>query len=278
MGGTLRRVGPWIGVGVAVVLLAARLPGVRERMGLAAFTTAIDKKVDATALKPGTSHQILVEDLPPPNATPSADNPPRLVPRPANAWPQAPAGFRVRLHADHLANPRAMRVAPNGDVFVSDSRPGAVRVLRGLAADGRAARVETYATGLSQPFGLAFYPPGPKPEWLYVANTDAVVRFRYAPGDLRATRTPEHVVDLPGGGLLRGGGHWTRDVTFSRDGKKMFVSVGSRSNNDDTDHRKSEQLRADVLEAAPDGSGLRVFAMGLRNPVGIAISPRTGEL
>src|SRR5262249_55175857 len=157
-------------------------------------------------------------------------------------------------------------------------RPGAVRVLRGLNADGRTARVETYATGLTQPFGMAFYPPGPKPEWLYVANTNAVVRFKYAPGDLRATHTPEHLVDLPGGGLLHGGGHWTRDIAFSPDGKKMFISVGSRSNVDDVDHRKSEQLRADVLVAEPDGSGLRVYALGLRNPVGITVSPRTGEL
>src|SRR5262249_34110107 len=132
--------------------------------------------------------------------------------------------------------------------------------------------------GLSQPFGMAFYPPGSRPEWLYVANTDAVVRFHYASGDLHASRTPEHVVDLPGGGLLHGGGHWTRDIAVSRDGKKMFVSVGSRSNVDDVDNRPSEHLRANVLELTPEGKGLRVFASGVRNAVGITVSPRTGEL
>jgi glucose/arabinose dehydrogenase len=230
------------------------------------------------AQAPGVVHHVTVGDLPPPNATPSVDNSPRIIARPKDAWPRVPAGFRVTLYAAGLANPRALRTAPNGDVFVADSGPGAVRILRGVGADGRAARVETFAMGLTKPFGLAFYPPGPSPQWLYVGETGAVQRFRYANGDLRARGAPEPIATLPGGGLLHGGGHWTRDLAFSRDGKRLFVSVGSRSNVDDVDDNAAERDRADILELTPDGAGKRVYASGIRNAVGIAVSPRTGEL
>jgi glucose/arabinose dehydrogenase len=235
---------------------------------------------------PGRSHLIRTSDLPAPNPDDSIDNGPRLVPRPAKAWPQAPAGFMVQLYADGLVKPRALRVAPNGDVFVAESKANTLRVLRGVTEAGRAARVETYAakTGLNQPFGLAFYPPSGTPpsgtpRWLYVGNTDQVVRFAYTPGDLRARGVPEVIVpDLPGGGLLRGGGHWTRDLAFSLDGKTMFVAVGSRSNVDDPDDTPAERHRANVLAYTPDGTGMRVFASGIRNPVGITVHPRSGAV
>ena len=228
---------------------------------------------------PGRVHTIRLGDLPEPNAAESVDNGARLVPRPKDAWPQVPAGFRVQLYADGLDDPRLLRVAPNGDVFVSESASNRVRVFRGLRPDGHAAATQVFADGLRKPFGLAFFPVGAaKPRWLYVANTDSVVRFPYD-GGLRARTTSETVVaELPGGGLLRGGGHWTRDVAFSLDGKKMFVSVGSRSNNDDPDTTPAEHDRADVLQFTPDGGGRRVFASGIRNAVGIAVHPRTGEL
>jgi glucose/arabinose dehydrogenase len=136
-----------------------------------------------------------------------------------------------------------------------------------------------FGKGFNKPFGIALYPPGPDPRWLYVANTDSVVRLPYRNGDTVARGPAETVVaELPGGGLLRGGGHWTRDIAFSGDGKRMFVSVGSRSNNDDPDTTPAEKDRADVLEFAPDGSGRRVYASGIRNAVGIAVHPRSGEL
>jgi glucose/arabinose dehydrogenase len=228
---------------------------------------------------PGAAHMIRVSDLPPPFATDSVDNGPHLVPRPASAWPQAPAGFHVGLYADGLTNPRYIRTAPNGDVFVTESKAGLLRVFHGLGADGRAGSTRVYARGLNKPFGIAFYPLGAAPRWLYVANTDSVVRFPYAAGDLEARGPPETVVpDLPGGGLLRGGGHWTRDIAFSLDGARMFVSVGSRSNVDDTDGNPAERERADILVFTPDGGGRRVFASGIRNAVGIAVQPRTGVL
>jgi glucose/arabinose dehydrogenase len=227
---------------------------------------------------PGVVHKITVADLPQPYATKSVDNGADLVPRPSDAWPQAPAGFKVELYASGLDNPRLMRTAPNGDVFLAESNPGDIKVFRGVTSDGKAQTSEVFATGLKKPFGIAFYPPGPNPEWVYVGNTDSVVRFPYKNGDLRAGGAEQKIADLPGGGHLRGGGHWTRDIVFSPDGKKMLVSVGSHSNVDDTDNNSVEFHRADVLEFNPDGSGLRVYASGIRNCVGEAINPKTGQL
>jgi glucose/arabinose dehydrogenase len=229
--------------------------------------------------QPGRRVMIAAGGLPPARVTKSVDNPPRVVARPKGALPQAPAGFTVQLYADGLSGPRLVRVAPNGDAFVVESDGGVIKVVRGLLATGKAAWSGVFAKDLKQPFGVAFYPADGDPRWLYVANTDAVVRFPYRSGDTQARGAPETVVaQLPGGGRLRGGGHWTRDIAFSRDGKTMFVSVGSRSNVDDPDTTSAEHDRATVLAFAPDGSGRRVFASGIRNAVGIAVHPRSGEL
>ncbi|HEY4392707.1 MAG TPA: PQQ-dependent sugar dehydrogenase [Polyangia bacterium] len=228
--------------------------------------------------RPGASHEITVADLPPPREAESIDNGAHMVPRPADAWPSAPVGFEVDLYADGLDNPRLIRTAPNGDLFVAESEPGQIRVLRGLAAGGRAAQRERFATGLNKPFGLAFYPPGKDPQWLYVGDTDAVVRFPYRNGDLHARGPFEKVAELPGGGRLRGGGHWTRDLAFSLDGQTLFASVGSRSNVDDPDLHPAEFHRADILAFDSGGGHERVFAWGIRNAVGIAVHPTSGEL
>jgi glucose/arabinose dehydrogenase len=193
-------------------------------LGLAVSTAAPPRpprEGDATAQVPGAAHVVRVEALPAPFATPSVDTPARIIKRPERAWPRVPPGFRVTRYADGLDHPRALRTAPGGDVFVTESHRGVLRVLRGLRADGTAERIETFVDELDKPFGVAFYPPGPTPRWLYVANTSAVVRFHYVAGDLHARGEPETIAKLPGGGLLRGGGHWTRDVAFSRDGQKM---------------------------------------------------------
>ena len=224
--------------------------------------------------RPGVVHHITVADLPEPFATESAANGPTVVPRPDGAWPVAPPGFKVELYATGLNNPRLIRTAPNGDLFVVESGAQDVKVMRGLTPDGKAQTVTTFATGLKQPFGLAFYPLGANPQWIYIGNTDSVVRFPYRNGDLKARGAAETIVPV----LPAHGGHWTRDVAFTLDGKKMFVSVGSASNVDDSDISKHEFQRADVLEFNPDGSGRRVYAYGIRNAVGIAVHPRTGEL
>jgi glucose/arabinose dehydrogenase len=238
------------------------------------FVTFADFRVQV----PGVIHKITVADLPKPYATNDIDNGPDMVSRPKNAWPQAPAGFKVEMYATGLDNPRLIRTAPNGDLFLAESDPGEIKVFRGITNDGKPERKETFATGLNKPFGIAFYPPGPNPQWVYVGNTDAVVRFPYQNGDLKARGPAQKLASLPGGGHLRGGGHWTRDITFSQDGKKMLVSVGSYSNVDDTDNNRVEYHRADVLEFNPDGGGERVYASGIRNCVGIATQPKTGGI
>ncbi|HUJ39537.1 MAG TPA: c-type cytochrome [Candidatus Acidoferrales bacterium] len=223
---------------------------------------------------PGAIRRITVADLPPPYATRSAGNGPQIVARPENEWPQVPAGFSVELYATGLDNPRLTRTAPNGDVFVAESEPGDIKVVRGFTPSGKPERVETFAAGMRLPYGINFYPPGPDPQYVYIGTTDAVLRFPYRNGDMKARGPAERIASLPGGG-----NHWTRDIAFTPDGKKMLVSVGSASNVDDPDTTPAEHDRADILEFNPDGTGMRVYASGLRNAgSGIAFDPKTGEL
>jgi len=223
---------------------------------------------------PGKTHKITLKDLPAAFATESAHNGPRIVPRPADAWPKAPAGFKVQLFAEGLDNPRLIRTAPNGDLFIAESNPGDIKILRGLTADGRAQLISTFATGLNKPYGIRFYPPGPDPEFVYIGDTDAVLRFPYHNGDLKASAPAQSLVSLPAGF-----DHWTRDILFSPDGTKMFVSVGSASNVDDPDTTLREKNRAVILEFNPDGTGMRVYAYGLRNAgSGLAFNSITGEM
>ena len=224
---------------------------------------------------PGVRRLITPGDMPKPYATASSDNGATLVSRPATAWPQVPPEFKVEQIATGLENPRLIVTAPNGDLFIAESSPGRIRILQGVDGSGKPPRLEIFATGLKRPFGIAFYPPGANPQFVYVGNTDSVVRFPYQNGDLKARGQAAAIATLPGGGFLRGGGHWTRDIAFSKDGKKMFVSVGSHSNVSDD---SAEDHRADILEFNPDGSGERIYASGVRNAVGIAIHPTTGEL
>jgi glucose/arabinose dehydrogenase len=279
----------------AAVLLPAPMPAQQTITGKAAFA-------DYSAQKPGVRRKITTADLPEPNPTEAVDNGPKLVPKPTDAWPIAPAGFKVQLYAGGDAAtpmqrsenkkeihpptsgtfvmPRIIHVAPNGDLFVADSQAGSILILRGVTSTGKAEKVSTYATGLDHPFGIAFYPAGSDPRWVYVGNATTVVRFAYKSGDLKASSSsPETIVpDLPGYAQLRGGGHWTRDVVFSADGQHMFVSVGSGSNVDDPDTHPGELHRADVLEYSPEGKFEKVYAYGIRNCVGEAINSITGKL
>ena len=239
--------------------------------GQAAFT-------DAAHESPGIRRHLTASDLPAPAPDQSVDNGPPVVPRPADAWPKAPKGFKVELYATGLDNPREMRTAPNGDIFLAESETGKIKVFRGVTRDGKAEVVSEFATGLRQPFGIAFYPSGPNPKYVYIGDTDEILRFPYKNGDIKASGPVEKLVDLPGGGRLRGGGHWTRDLVFSKDGGKLFASVGSHSNVDDADTHPEEFHRADVLEYTPEGKFVKVYASGIRNCVGEAINPITGEL
>jgi glucose/arabinose dehydrogenase len=224
--------------------------------------------------KPGTTRKITAADLPQPYATQSAENGPEVVARPENAWPIAPAGFKVEMYAGGLDEPRLLRTAPNGDIFLAESAAGRIRVFRGMTSDGKPEQNAVFAEGLKRPYGIAFYPPGPDPQWVYIGNTSEVVRIPYHSGDMRASGPPQHIADLPSGG-----GHWTRSVEFTADGKRMFVAVGSASNDDDTDTHPAERDRADILVCDPSNCQLKVYAYGIRNAGGgILINPATGEL
>ena len=240
--------------------------------------TGRDAFGDYSTDAPGTRRKITPADLPPPFATSSVDNGSKRIDRPAGALPRVPAGFTASVFAEGLDNPRRIAAAPNGDIFVALSDPGQIQILRNANGDGKAETSQTFASGLNKPFGIAFYPSNGNPQWVYVANTDSVVRFPYKTGDLAASGPSEMVTNtIPGGGKLRGGGHWTRDLAFTRDDKTMFVSVGSLTNVNQ-ENNPIEASRALIYAFTPDGKDGRIFASGIRNPVGIATDPRTGTL
>jgi glucose/arabinose dehydrogenase len=246
-----------------------------DAFGINSVISSREKKPDAPDA-PGVRHKLTPADLPPANATDSVVNHPNLVPQPKGVMPQVPKGFRVEKFAANLTNPRMIRTAPNGDLFVVESQANRIRVLRDAEGDGTPEISEIFVEGLTQPFGVAFYPVGENPQYVYVANTGSIVRFPYQNGDTRVRGSGETIVDnIPGGGMLEGGGHWTRDIVFSNDGTKMYVSVGSRSNATDDEF---EVRRARIFEFTPDGGNERVYASGIRNPVGLAIHPTTGKL
>ncbi len=236
---------------------------------------------------PGLVHRITPNDLPPPYATQSAGNSPHIVARPPGALPSVPVGFSVSLYASGLNRPRVLRVAPNGDVFVAESQAGRISVLRPADEVSASVTKSVFADDLSSPYGMAFYPPGPNPQFLYVAETERVIRFAYHPGARTATGPAE--VILSG---LPEGGHWTRDIVVAPDGGRLFLSVGSASNAGEgitqpqadalsafeAAHGRGaaggyEEGRADVLSLDPSGHDLRVYATGLRNCSGEAMSP-----
>jgi glucose/arabinose dehydrogenase len=228
---------------------------------------------------------LAVQQLPAPFETPWNRAIPRIVERPGGAVPTAPAGFTVNVFAEGLRSPRRMALAANGDVLVTESREGEIVILRDADGDGVAERRGTFAAGLTLPFGLAIHGG-----FLYVGNNDAVVRFAYAPGQLSAQGPPERVVDLPVSSdaldtdtaerlgidvsRTRGFNHWTRNLIFAPDGRRMYVAVGSATNA----MPGSDPRRAAINEYAPDGSAHRIYAAGLRNPVPLAFHPETAVL
>ena len=257
-----------------LALAAGAVPAETPKMGPTGTLTGKDALGDWTTDSPGVRRKLTLAELPKPGETESARNPARMVKRPEGAWPKAPEGFKVTEFATGLNNPRVIMTAPNGDIFLAESTAGRVKIFRDENSDGKPELTEVFAEKINRPFGIACYPPGPDPTHVYFAGTTSVVRFPYKNGDTKATGPAETIVkELPGFAQLTGGGHWTRDVAFSPDGKRMYVSVGSKSNNDDNE---SEERRADILVFDPEGKNEKIYASGIRNPVGLAIQPGTG--
>jgi len=199
-------------------------------------------------------------ELPKPFATKSAGNPPSEEKPPQGFFPTVPPGFQINVFARDFKEPRWLAIAPNGDVFVADSSAGTVNILRDPKNTGGAQEREVFAEKLNRPFGIAF-----RDDYVYIGDTDAVLRFHYDPKTSKRTGEAEKLMDLPHGG------HWTRSLAFTADGKQLYVSIGSESNI----RIEDDQRRAAITICDPDGKNARLYATGLRNPVGLALEPKT---
>lgn len=244
---------------------------------------------------PGVRRHIKPGDLPAPFATQSPRNRVELAKKPADAQLKTLPGFTVKTFAEGLEKPRAMRTAPNGDIFVAESTSGRITVLRPSADMSKVDSKQVFATGLNRPYGIAFYPPTGEPQWVYVGNTDSLVRFPYRNGDMKARGQAEMLTKLPIPSNELG--HWTRDIVFAKDGSRLFVAIGSGTNYGDDVPKRSgaaldewnrnnplgaawgpERNRADVLSFDPQGKNEKIYATGLRNCSGITINPVNGDL
>jgi len=220
------------------------------------------------AIETGPAEKLI---LPPPNATRAVANTSTLIPWPKGKTPTAPAGFEVSLFAEDLDNPRMIYVLPNSDVLVMESVPeqsqSRIVLLRDSAKRGRPDLRQSFLRRLNMAFGMTLI--GNR---FYVGNTDGIVVLPYSTGETRLQRRPEKILDLPGGG------HYTRNLLADSAGKKIYVSVGSATNVDEQRVDEKDSRRAAILQVNPDGSGMRVFASGMRNPVGMDWEVKTNRL
>lgn len=238
----------------------------RWMIGAAALLASTSTLANTFEQAPGTVVKIDLKAMPVPYQPPSPANPPRTIPRPANAMPTAPAGFVVNMFAQNVVDARNLVTASNGDVFVAAQTEGKIVVLRDADGDGKAEKTETFADGFAGPFGLAF-----GADFLLVGDTAAVWRLPYKAGDMKASAKAQQVTK--DGALSDPGGHSTRAVALSPDGSKFYVAIGSRGN-----INEEPEPRATIQEFKIDGSGQRTFATGLRNAVGTAFYPGTNDL
>ena len=241
-----------------------------------AFIFAALGSCDQDKNKTGNNKNTIVGkgNLPKPYATKSAVNNPRVTGWPDDKMPKAPAGFKVSKFADGFNNPRWIYAAPNGDLLVSESSTtptsaNQITILRDSDKDGKYDVREVFLAKQNKPFGMLVLG-----NYFYVANTDALMRYPYKTGQTTISETGKKILDLPAGGYNN---HWTRNIIASPDGKKILVSVGSGSNNGENGMDK-EVRRANILEINPDGTGEKIYASGLRNPVGMDFYPGSETL
>lgn len=280
-----------------------RIPSLAAAASILALSASASFAADGVVLKgeaaftsweadaPGVTRLITPADNPPPFATKDTSNAPSPVARTDKDIPKVGEGFKVELVASGMQGPRVIRVAPNGDLFVADSTANEIHVFRMGKDSAKPEKHEVFASGLNQPYGIAFYPLD-NPQWVYVANSDSVVRFPYKAGDLKASGKAETVISG-----IPSEHHWTRDVVFTPDGKTLYLSVGSGSNIAEQvtglpeggiekwAKEKplgmmwgEEENRAAVFSYTPDGKDMKVVATGIRNCAGMTLQKQTGAL
>ena len=275
-----------------LVLCAASANAGDERDGSAAYGGWRDDR-------PGLTRHLTAADLPAPETQRVASNGARIVPCPPGFSPRVPPGFAVERVASGFSEPRTLRTAPDGSIFLAESGAGRILVFPPTFADAGAAphvlAARVFAEGLDQPYGIAFFPPGPAPAFVYIGESGRVLRFPYRPGAGPAAGPAAVIIaDLPTGG------HWTRDLAAAPDGRHLYVAIGSASNlgeempptppgglagfaaaEGETPHWGgawgAEKGRAQVRVFGPDGGNARAYATGLRNCSGLAIDPGSGD-
>ncbi|TDW47043.1 glucose/arabinose dehydrogenase [Flavobacterium sp. 270] len=230
---------------------------------------------EALAAQPGNVVKTAIGDLklPPPYATESKTNNSKVLKWSDGKMPKAPEGFTVSKFADGFENPRWTYIAPNNDIFVVESgtrtSKNQITVFRDADKDGKFETRNVFISGLNRPFGMLVLK-----DFFYIANTDGLYRYPYKNNPLKLETQGTKILELPAGGYNN---HWTRNIIANPNGTKIYVSVGSGSNN--AEHgMESELRRADILEINPDGTGEKIYAAGLRNPVGMDWNPANGEL
>ena len=247
---------------VAIVIFVVNISLLSWNISIAA------EPANRRVIESGPADQVV---LPPPYATRAVAKPSRTVSWPAGKMPIAPAGFEVSLFAENLENPRTIYVLPNADVLVMESlRPGGesrVLLFRDTNKDGQPDRRYVFLRGLNMAFGMSL--AGSR---FYVGNTDGIVVFPYSAGDTRIRRQPEKILNLPAGG------HYTRNIIAEANGEKFYVAVGSATNVDEQRVDEKDSRRAAILQVNRDGTGMSVFASGLRNPVGMDWEPQSKKL
>lgn len=245
-------------------------------LGSATWLTSCNGQVkksekEALSKQPANTVKTAIGDLtlPPPFATQSTSVRSSIVDWPTGKMPVAPSGFTVSKFADKLDNPRWIYVAPNNDIFVSESAADRLTVFRDSDKNGQYETREIFIKGLNKPFGMLVLGNA-----FYIANTDGLYKYAYNPSDLKLKSKGQKILELPAGGYNN---HWTRNLIANKAGTKIYVTVGSGSNV--AEHGMEHEVRrACILEINPDGSGEKIYASGLRNPVGVDWNPDTGEL
>lgn len=248
--------------------------GKKDYLVAAALTTILVSAGPALADQPsrlGQRFELHPADMPKPFATESASNGASTVALGPFVVPDVPEGFTANRFAEGLANARWMAVAPDGEVFLAEPRAGRISLLIDRNQDGKADEHHIFASGLNRPHGLAL-----RGGFLYVADLKHVWRYRWQPGQTRAEGSPQPVT--PAGALGGGGGHWTRNIAFSPTGKGLFVAIGSAGNISENPVPRATIVRFEFDESKGEAFDRRVYASGLRNPVGIAFHPDTGQL